>query len=67
MCSSFFQEASLSGQVRAVSGSVGIIFTYTKSLQWRTDKRPFPHAQKHLFNFPVVVLEILLLDMNAFG
>lgn len=66
MCTSFFKEASLSGQVRAVSGSVGIIFTYTESAV--EDRRgPFPHTEKHLFNFPVMVLEILLLGMNAFG
>ena len=69
MCTSFFKGASLSGQVRAVSGGVGILFTYTKSLQWRTegiDTDPLP-TLRSISSTSLLILEILLLDMNAFG
>lgn len=68
MCTSVFKEASLSGQVRAVSGSAGITLHYKESAveDFWTRQGPSSHTRKHLLNFPVI-LKILLLDMNAFG
>lgn len=54
--------ACLLGQVRTVpSTAAAIICTHIQSRQWRTSYPPF-HSQKHLLDFPGMVLEIVLLD-----
>lgn len=60
-CVPVFKEASLSGQVRAVSGSAGITLHYKESAveDFWTRQGPSSHTWKHLLNFPVI-LKILL-------